>query len=157
MNATLRWLAGDPDLRKTLEPDLVDPEAAGTRYEVLRDRAARRRLARLQLADGESLLLKHYYQRGGHHPIRDGLKRRVGLDTARREWRWLSRLHAAGVPVPEPRALIELPDGDRVLAMSFLSGRPLAEALSGDRHARRNTEFFKVSTEYIRHFIFFTE
>lgn len=52
------------------------------------------------------------------------------------DWRALTRLGAAGVAIPEPRALAVLPGGDRLIATQHLEGQKLHEALAGDREAR---------------------
>jgi tRNA A-37 threonylcarbamoyl transferase component Bud32 len=133
----IRWRAGARKLRSALGPALLDPDAAGAERTVLRDRPRRRRLERLRLATGETLFLKHFYAGAGRHRLRDQLKRRLALGTARREWRALSQLQRAGVAVPEPRALLELPGGDEVIAMGFLEGQALPEALGPGGAQRR--------------------
>jgi tRNA A-37 threonylcarbamoyl transferase component Bud32 len=135
MTPDIRWLAGEPALRAALEPALRDPAAAD--LTLLREQPGRRRLERLRLASGELLFLKRFFGGSGRHPLREVLKSRLGLATARREWRALQRLHRAGVAVPEPLALASLPDGDFVLATRYLEGRTLKETMAAGVADRR--------------------
>ncbi len=128
MTADIFWRAGDAALHRALEPALLDPGAAD--LAVLRDQPGRRRLERLRLPSGDRLFLKHFTTRGGRHRLRESLKNRLGLATARREWRALERLRRAGVAVPEPLALAQLPGGDFLLATRYLEGRTLKETLA---------------------------
>jgi tRNA A-37 threonylcarbamoyl transferase component Bud32 len=130
------WRVGEEKLCRALEDVLLaaDPEAAG--YRVIGERPGRRRLARVQLPSGETLFLKHIYCAGHRHALREGAKNALGWSTAERERRALERLRAAGVAVPELRALAVLPGGDRILATRHLAGRTLNEALAVGREER---------------------
>jgi len=97
----------------------------------------RRRLVRLSTASGDSLLLKQFRLGTGRHAWREALKERIGRSPAAREWRALRRLRAAGVSVPEPLALARLEDGDRLLVLRYVEGRPLRDALCAPRGERR--------------------
>lgn len=97
----------------------------------------RRRLLRLARADGPALLVKQFRTRTHPHALRERLKAAVGHSPARREWRALQTLHEAGAAVPAPRARASLPNGDSVVAMEFVDGVPLADALHADGAARR--------------------
>jgi tRNA A-37 threonylcarbamoyl transferase component Bud32 len=83
-------------------------------------------------------VVKQFRVTSGRHPLRERLKSWLGRSPAEREWRNLMALHGAGIPVPEPRALGVLPDGDRLLAMCFVDGRPFATLLGESATARRD-------------------
>ncbi len=102
---------------------------------VLRDNP-RRRLVRLSDANGGAILIKHFRVSSGLHPVRERWKARIGRAPADREWRVLTALQAAGIPVPEPIALGVLPGGDRLLAISFLEGDPFPAVLEEPPAAR---------------------
>jgi tRNA A-37 threonylcarbamoyl transferase component Bud32 len=104
--------------------------------EVLHDNP-RRRLVRLATSGGDPLLVKQFRLGTGRHAWREALKERMGRSPAAREWRALRRLLAAGVSVPEPLALARLEDGDRLLVLRYVEGRPLKEALCAPRGERR--------------------
>ena len=129
----LDWLAGDPALRDALEAALAAPTPLSTRSAS----SGGRRHLRVDLPSGESLFLKRFPAAKARRPLRSRLARGTGLATAQREWRTLEVAHAAGVPVPSPRALVSLPGGDLVLATDFVSGPTLAEWLPGNTRARR--------------------
>jgi tRNA A-37 threonylcarbamoyl transferase component Bud32 len=110
--------------------------AAGPRAEVLRDNP-RRRLVRLRGSAGGALLVKEFRLGTGRHALREALKERIGRSPAVREWRALSALRAARVSVPEPLALARLEDGDRLLVLRYVDGRPLKDALRAPSKERR--------------------
>lgn len=124
----IRWLAGEPALCARIERAWSEPAADGAEATVLRDRPGRRRLTRLRWHEGPDLFVKLFYMSEGRHRTRKALVRALGIEAARREWRALTRLAAAGVAVPTPRALGILPGGDRLLAVDHLEGRPLETA-----------------------------
>ncbi len=132
----MRWLAGEPATGRRLEPLLLDPGSAGSDLRPLRDRGGRRRLDRLRTGPDAELRVKRFRADAGGHRLRERVKRMLGLTAARREWRALSRLQRAGVPVPAPRALGVLPGGDHVLAMEFLAGQTLDRLLREDVRPR---------------------
>jgi tRNA A-37 threonylcarbamoyl transferase component Bud32 len=126
----VRWSRGDAALRRALDERL----AAGT-FEPVAD-SHRRRVLRLA-ADGRALLVKQFRVGSGRHPWREAGKARIGRAPADREWRALAALHEAGLPVPEPLALGALPDGDRLLAMTWIDGVPFEAALRAASPAAR--------------------
>jgi tRNA A-37 threonylcarbamoyl transferase component Bud32 len=94
------------------------------------------RSMRATLDTGERLFAKLYPARA---PGRRGLRAlaaRLRPDAARREWRALRRLAAAGVPVPAPRALGRLRGGERLLVTGHCSGPTLAAALAAGAPGR---------------------
>jgi len=127
-----RKLVGDPAARRALAAWAAG-ELAG---EVLRDNP-RRQLVRVEAADTGPLLLKRFRTASGRHPLRERWKEAAGRGPARREWEALRALTDAGVPVPTPLALGTLTQGDPVLAMRWVEGRPLREALAEGARARR--------------------
>ena len=114
------WLRGDADARA----------------EVLRDNP-RRRLVRLSTPGAGALLVKQFRLGTGRHALREALKERIGYSPAVREWRALLSLRAARVSVPEPLALARLEDGDRLLVLRYVAGRPLLGALDAPKKERR--------------------
>jgi tRNA A-37 threonylcarbamoyl transferase component Bud32 len=138
VTAAFEWRSGESKLQHALEDVLLatDPAAAG--YELTSERAGHRRLGRVRLPGGEILVLKHIFCAGHRRHRRERAKNALGLSTAEREGRALTRLRKAGVAVPVLRALALLPDGDRLLATQHLAGRSLREALSGGGAARRS-------------------
>ena len=136
MSAALRTLDGDSNLGAELA-DALDSQASDSTTELLIDRKGRRRHSRVRLAGGEALFIKRFRRFTSKHRSRERLKWRLGLDAAHREWRALRALHAGGIAVPEPRALVELGDGELVLATRFLPGRTLTDWLPGETPGRR--------------------
>jgi tRNA A-37 threonylcarbamoyl transferase component Bud32 len=133
--SAVQWLAGDPSLRAEIE-DVVARIERDDRIDWLRKRERRRRLARVPLADGRSLFAKHYLA-SDRHAWRDAWKERLGLATARREWRAMVRMRAAGLPVPAPIAHVRVASGEHVVVMEWIDAAPLAAAL-GDPPQRRS-------------------
>jgi tRNA A-37 threonylcarbamoyl transferase component Bud32 len=124
----VQWLAGDSARQTELLHAIARLERDdGVVW--LRRRVQRRRLARIPLADGRSFFAKHYLA-SDRHAWRDAWKQRLRLATAQREWRTLTRLRAARLPVPAPLALTRLPSGEHVLVTEWIDGAPLAEALA---------------------------
>ena len=135
MSARLRFLGGDPALCDALAPLLLDPAGSAGALSVLREQPGHRRLLRAQLASGDPVFLKHFAP--GRHRVREAVKRALGLQAARREWRALVSLHARGVAVPEPLAFAELEGGEFVIATRFLAGRTLEQTLAEQPTGRR--------------------
>ncbi len=121
-----RWFAGAPEVRRAVE--------SWWRGEVPRAMPLRenqrRRLIRLPFAEAEALLIKQFRTASGEHRIREQLKAICRVSGADREWRALRILFRAAVPVPEPLALGDLPNGDRVLVQRFVAGEELIPALT---------------------------
>jgi tRNA A-37 threonylcarbamoyl transferase component Bud32 len=127
-SAAVQWLAGDTAQRELIS-GVVGRVERDDGVEWLRKRDQRRRLARVPLADGRSLFVKHYLA-NDRHALRDAWKERLGLATADREWRTLVRLHAARLPVPAPLAHVRIASGEHVVVMEWIDGVPLATALA---------------------------
>ena len=127
---SLRWTEGDPALQREIERQLAAGEA-----QCLHDNV-RRMVFRLHRADGD-VLVKQFRVGSGRHALREHAKARLGHAPAAREWRMLAAMHAAGFPVPEPLALGTLANGDRLLALRWIDGTPLAEALRDAPAVRR--------------------
>src|SRR5688572_7605923 len=134
-SAAVQWLAGDT-AQCELIAGVVGRVERDDGVEWLRKRDQRRRLARVRIADGRSLFVKHYLA-NERHALRDAWKDRLGLATAQREWRTLVRLRAAGLPVPAPLAHVRIASGEHVMVMEWIEGVPLATALA-DRAQRRS-------------------
>jgi tRNA A-37 threonylcarbamoyl transferase component Bud32 len=130
----VQWLAGDAPRRAELEPAIARLDR-GEGVEWLRRRDQRRSLARLPLAEGRSCFLK-YYHASDRHAWRDAWKERLRLATAQREWRTLTRLRAAQIPVPAPLAHVRLASGEHALVTEWIDGVPLAEALADPARRR---------------------
>ena len=126
MLSAVRWTRGDAVRQGELA------RALGASPQLVRD-GAQRRIWQLSGPNGRWLVkqFRASARRG------EGLKARVGRSAADREWHALCALHDAGLPVPAPLALGALADGDRLLAMEWIDGVPLLEALQGPRAARR--------------------
>jgi len=131
----VRWSAGDAATRRLLDRAL-DGGAGPDPPVLLEEKAGRRRHLRVR-ADGAVLLVKHIRVGTARHRWRETAKAALGLGAAEREWRALRRLRAAGVPAPEPVALGRTADGDRLLVLRHLPGRPLDAALRACRAERR--------------------
>lgn len=138
MSARLEWLAGELALRSTLEA-AIDSSTAD---EVIAE-TPRRRVVRLHAPGAlDSLALKHFRARPERRSTRAAgvarWKRALGRSAAAREWRALGVLAAQELPAPTPRAHLRRDDEEWV-AMDFVAGRPLADALraaaSADRRA----------------------
>jgi tRNA A-37 threonylcarbamoyl transferase component Bud32 len=130
-----RWRAGGREAQQVVEAWLA---GGATGAHELRDNP-RRRLVRLDTASGAAgaLLVKQFRAASGRHRLRERVKAWLGRAPAVREWRALVALHAAGAPVPEPLALGFLRDGDPLLVLRFVDGRPLADALRDARGPER--------------------
>ena len=125
MLSAIEWTRGEAALQRQIEEGLRGSP------QVLRE-GGPRSLLRLERGPW---LVKRY--RAGSGAI-EQVKARIGLAPADREWRALRALRAAGLPVPAPLALGALADGDRLLAMEWVDGAPLLDALRGPRAARRD-------------------
>jgi len=136
----IEWVADGvsvPRIRRRVEAALT-PSAAPLEQTSTLVAGAQRSVILLEgCIDDPPLLLKRHRVGSGLHPFREGLKRRVGLSGPRREWRCLRALHAAGVAAATPLALMRTRDGDEWIVQSYVSGRPLALGLDGDRQERR--------------------
>lgn len=139
--SAIAWLAGDPDVRTAIEAEL----AGGGLARALSLASNRRRSVYVLEVEGAQataggppdapsaaragpVLLKVHHLATGRHRLRERIKRLLGRSPARREWRALRMLAAAGIAVPRPLAYGRLPDGDELLAETFVAGRPVAEA-----------------------------
>jgi tRNA A-37 threonylcarbamoyl transferase component Bud32 len=125
-----RWSQGDATLHAEIEHHL----ATGT-LEPLHDNP-RRVVFRVQTSIGD-VLLKQFRGGSGRHALRERWKARLGRAPAAREWRMLTTMRNAGVPVPEPLALGALANGDRLLALRWIDGVGFEAALRGDASVRR--------------------
>jgi tRNA A-37 threonylcarbamoyl transferase component Bud32 len=134
VTAAVQWLAGDTARRAEIA-DVVARMERDDDVDWLRRRDRRRRLARVRLADGRSLFVKHYLA-SDRHAFRDAWKEWLGLSTARREWRALVRLRLAGLPVPAPLAHVRLTSGEHVVVMEWIDAVPLAAALADAKQRR---------------------
>ncbi len=139
MSRGISWSGGDFALRAAVERQVAGEREAGERTAVLR-RHHRRRLVRLEFpspgeAGHRTVIVKHFGSAAGS--LRARIKHWLGLSPARREWRALRRLRAAGVPVPEPLARATLPDGAVVIVTHCVEGRALAQALPSAAKSRR--------------------
>jgi tRNA A-37 threonylcarbamoyl transferase component Bud32 len=132
---TVRWQAGNAAAQRAVEAWLAAGCAGGS---LLHDNP-RRRLVRLPRSAAGDLLVKRFRLASGRHARRERVKALLGRSPARREWRALSALRAAGAPVPEPLALGVLDGGDALLVLRFVEARPLAEALADPPPLRRAT------------------
>jgi tRNA A-37 threonylcarbamoyl transferase component Bud32 len=101
----------------------------------LRDDAVRG-VFRLEVA-GRPALLKRFHVGVGARALRERWKARLGAAPAQREWRALGALHAAGLAVPAPLARGAAPDGDRLVAMEWIEGVALPDALRAPPARRR--------------------
>jgi tRNA A-37 threonylcarbamoyl transferase component Bud32 len=112
----------------------LDPAPAAAPWavqrEALTERPGGRRPQRAVLASGEVLFVKRFSARRACRRLQQAFARLALWEAARREWRALRRLAAAGVPVPAPRALGRLRGGDLVLVTSFLAGPTLGAAVA---------------------------
>jgi len=127
-----RWRHGSPEVREAVEAWLAGTRAGAD----LRDNP-RRRLVRVETADGRTLAVKQFRSASGRHATRERWKARLGFAPADREARALARAHAAGAPVADPLGLAVLASGDPLLVLGFVEGVPLAEALAAPRDERR--------------------
>lgn len=131
MSAQLHWLAGDERLRATLEA-AID----GTRPASVIAETPRRRVLHLAgQTDSGPLLLKHFRARPSARSA-NSWKRVLGQSAGAREWRALDALAASEIPAPAPRAHARRGDEEWV-AMDFVAGRPLVEAIHGASGAER--------------------
>jgi len=132
MTRVVRWREASPEVR-----DAVEAWLAGARAGVdLRDNP-RRRLVRIETADGRTLALKQFRSASGRHATRERVKARSGFAPVAREARALARAHAAGVPVAEPLGQAVLASGDPLLVLAFVEGISLAAALRAPGVERR--------------------
>ena len=125
MLTAIEWTRGEPRLQRAIELALRDSP------QPLR-KGAQRLIWRLPGPRG-SWLVKQFRAAAGP----ESLKARIGRSPADREWAALAALAAAQLPVPAPLALGSLAGGDRLLAVEWIDGVPLADALRAPRAARR--------------------
>ena len=126
MTRVARWQRGDATLWRVVDQWLAgDPPA-----QEFADNE-RRRVVRLRTDRGEDVVVKRFFPRRGQRRGIGVARRLFAWSSARLEWRALSHLRSAGLNVPEPLALAQLEDGGELVMLSFVSGVPLAEALTG--------------------------
>ncbi len=125
-----RWTRGDAALQREIERQLASGEAQSLHDNV------RRAVYRVRSADFD-VIVKQFRVGSGRHALRERTKARLGRAPADREWKMLARMHGAGIAVPEPLALGTRPDGDRLLALRWVDGAPLTDALRDTPAARR--------------------
>lgn len=124
------WHTGEAALGYQVERTLNAGSEASGELAVLRDNP-RRRIVALAHA-GRRLLVKHFRVGSGRHALRERWKARLGHSQAEREWRALCAMRGARLPVPDPLAFGTLTDGDHVLVMEYIAGRPFDEWLRGE-------------------------
>jgi tRNA A-37 threonylcarbamoyl transferase component Bud32 len=146
--SAIRWKAGDPELCGQIERASARLGAGAKPIHS----SARRTLHLLTLGEGEGrhppgvdahenigadkqadlelVVLKIFHRRHGLRTLRDSIKRTLGHSAAQREWRSLIIANARGLSVPEPLGYGRLVNGEEVLAMRYIPGRSLHEALS---------------------------
>lgn len=154
----VRWQEGDPALHIALDRALAPDAAPGARLhtgphrtietfslppfassaspaasDAVREALAPSESARVPGSIGADhalrVVAKRYRRRGPGASalrLRDRLLRRT---PEAREWRALSALHAAGLPVPEPLARGSLPGGEAIVVMRHVGRHDLAAAL----------------------------
>lgn len=132
----MNWSFGDAELRERIESwagrELGARAAAG---EQVMSESGNRRVIRLDDGTDPALLLKLHRVSTGPHALREGLKRTLGRSAALHELRALQRVHALGLPVPEPLGHARLDDGDELLVLRWVDG-PLLRAHLADPAAR---------------------
>ena len=126
----VRWTRGDTALQAQIERALASGAA-----QRLHDNP-RRTVFRVPCAGGD-VIVKQFRVGSGRHALRERVKARFGHAPAVREWRMLTAMGAAGIPVPEPLALGSLADGDRLLALRWIDGTPFEAALRAEPRTRR--------------------
>lgn len=112
------------------------PASGGPSARLLHENS-RRRIVAVESSEDGRLVVKRFLDAGRSRKVRHRLRALVGRSPADREWRVLSRLHAAGVPVPEPVGRGVLPDGDPLLVTRWVKGEPLADAVRERGRRRR--------------------
>jgi hypothetical protein len=132
----VEWQAGDVELGRGVAAELARLGAPDCRARELRDNP-RRRILRVDHPSRGPLLVKQFRLGSGRHRGRERLKAWLRRSPARREWRNLLALRAAGVAVPEPLAFGRLESGDRLVVMSFCAGELLSAAVRLAPPARR--------------------
>jgi tRNA A-37 threonylcarbamoyl transferase component Bud32 len=118
-NRGIHWQEGNERVR-TRVGDWVE-SGSELMSECLHE-SPQRSLHRLDQAATPSVVLKIHHTKNGRHRLREAIKAGIGYSPVAREWGALTRLHAAGVPVPEPLARGVLPNGDAFLVMEYLEG-----------------------------------
>jgi tRNA A-37 threonylcarbamoyl transferase component Bud32 len=86
----------------------------------------------------DDVIVKQFRVGSGRHALRERAKARLGWAPAEREWSMLARMRDAGIAAPEPLALATCANGDRLLALRWIDGTPLAAALRNGPAARRD-------------------
>lgn len=145
------WLAGDERTQTVLSELLAAELAPGTTIQKNARRTLREVVVRgVGDPDPRRIVIKTHHLATGRHRLREGLKRRLGWSPARREWRALVELHAAGVPVPRPLAYGRLASGDELIAVEFISGTPLRERFARAEETTRNRLVANLSSTLAR-------
>ena len=133
----IEWHAGDELVRQRVEAWLADPASVPSRELADNPRRAVHRLGD-ETGQPPPLVVKRH-RNPSRHPVREMLKRVVGRSPARREWRALERLHAAGIGVPRPLAWGRLQGGDELVVSVWHDGSDLRAALEGADEPTRAT------------------
>jgi tRNA A-37 threonylcarbamoyl transferase component Bud32 len=132
----IEWRAGRDSVQRRVAAWLADPKRIPA---LALEENPRRALHRLEGESPEDprCVVKRHRSTSGRHPLREAAKRALGRSPARREWLALSRLHAAGVPVPLPLAWGRLADGDEIVVSEWREGVGLTSALAGAAEPER--------------------
>ncbi len=125
------WHAGESRCQELLARALRGERKSPARE--LREPGSGRRHLQVELGEGRSAFVKCCAAPRARRPGAEAWR------SPRREWRWLRRLRARGLPVPAPLALGRLDSGETVLATEWQDGRSLAELASLPRPERRST------------------
>jgi tRNA A-37 threonylcarbamoyl transferase component Bud32 len=132
MTRVTRWKRGDATLWTVVEEWL----AGSPPVQEFADHQ-RRKVVRLRTDPGVDVVVKRFLPQRRLQRLIGAGRRLLAMSGAQREWRALSRLRSAGASVPEPLALAKLHDGGELLVVSFVPGRPLADALADPAPERR--------------------
>ncbi len=130
-----RWIAGEETLRRGVEAFLDNPSAG--RSQVLSESDYRRTLCLDLPALGQPVVVKEYRPAAARSTFAGRAIARLrgwfGHTSAEREWKALTQLREAGVPVPEPLAMAQRSGGGALVVTRFVTGaQTLGCRLDGD-------------------------
>jgi len=144
---SIRWRAGDRRIQMALAERPAAAFEPGATIQTNRRRTLHAVVLGVEDAgddnregsrDRRRVLLKTHHLATGRHRLREAIKRSLRRSPARREWRALVALQAAGVPAPRPLAYGRLASGDELIALELVEGVALRERFANADAATRD-------------------
>lgn len=129
--ANRKWLRSCSAIRRAEKEGAVwlleraNEEVASSLLSRPGDMTEIKRGSRISVMGNANWIIKHYLDRS----LKARIKRRLGLDSARRSWVMGWTLDMVGVPTPRPAGWVNYPDGSALLLFPRVGGTRLSEVM----------------------------